>query len=78
MAFANWSAQDVPLCPHWFPRRMSATSLAFFPSTKRPMAFKFPLHPPVKATLCRIPFSMSKSICVEHTPVGLNDLCSIL
>ena len=67
-AFDNWSGQDVGFMPQRIPSRREIASCTSIPSIKWPIPCKFPLHPPVKWTLCTLPSTISKSICLEQTP----------
>ena len=67
-AIASWSAQEVFLKPQVFPLSFDSICSTVIPSTRIETALRFPLHPPVKATL-RITFpSISKEIAVEQVP----------
>jgi hypothetical protein len=70
-AFANWSAQEVPLPLQSLPRSLLSISLTLIPLQSFEMAFRLPLQPPEKEIFVMISPIMSKSICLEQTPLGL-------
>lgn len=65
-ALASWSAQEVALCPQITPESFFSISSTVQPSTRRGIAFKFPLHPPLKEIFVTIFPSIFNFISVEH------------
>ena len=47
IAFASWSAQEVPFIPQMFPAHFALISSAVIPSSSLEIIFRFPLQPPL-------------------------------
>ena len=70
-ARASWSAHEVGFPPQVLPKSFAAISSALMPSQSFAIAFRLPLHPPVKRIFLILSPSRVNWIVVAQTPLVL-------